>query len=238
MATNRVQGKNIEGSMFIDTVAYPLFCGKTLDFGLDQDELETTSVNSGVSREFIAGMANALMVVGGVTILDNTASRIAITYLQQQSIRQATQAWQIKLTADNGSIIYYRFDGIIRNTSFSKAMPGYSQSSVTVRVSGDIDITVVPPPPPPGSPEIIYSDWWTMTAGNTFIDGTSDVHGYGLQGVTILEVDREGTNFDIITSGTPGNRQAKHNNTTGVIAFDATNPSMGETVFVLFKVIL
>lgn len=235
---NKVQGKNIIGSMDVLGVYYPVFCGKALTYNLDQDELETTSVNSGVSREYIAGMANAILNITGVTVLDNTESRIAITYLQQQSVRQLLQNWQIQLTADNGNIIYYRFAGIIRNTSFEKTIPGYSQSSVTIRMSGDPDITIVPPPPPPGSPEIIYSDWWTMVAGNTFIDGTSDVHGYGLQGVTVLEVDREGTNFDIITSGTPANRQAKHNNTTGVISFDPTNPSLGETVFVLFKVIL
>lgn len=235
---NRVQGKNIIGSMNIDDTYYPIFCGKTLSFNLDQDELETTSVNSGVSREYIAGMANAVMNITGVTILDNTESRISIAFLQQQSIRQAVQEWQIQLTDDDGSIIYYLFEGIIRNTSFTKALPGYSQSDLTVRITGDINITTIAPPPPPGSPEIIYSDWWTMDAGNTYIDGLSDVHGYGLQGVTILEVDREGANYDIITSGTPGNRQATHNNTTGVISFDPTNPSMGETVFVLFKVIL
>lgn len=235
---NRVQSKNIEVSMNIDDIYYPIFCGKSMSFTLDQDEIETTSVNSGVSREYIAGISNALLTVGGVTISNNTGSRIAITYLQQQSVRQLTQNWQIKITDDDGGILYYRFAGIIRNTSFDKNIPGFSQSSVTIRVSGDIDITPVDPPPPPGSPEIIYSDWWTMPVGQTYIDGSSDVHGYTLEAKVVLEVDREGTNFDIITSGSPGNRQAKHNNTTGVVSFDTSNPSVGETVFVLFKEIL
>lgn len=221
--------------MEIDSEYYPIFCGKTLSFTIEQDELETTSVNSGVMREFIAGMGSATFEVGGVTILDNTESRIAITYLQQKSIAQATHSWKIALTDDDGSSIYYLFDGIIRTTSFDKTIPGYSQSSLSVRVTGEIDITYVDPPPPGGLPEIVRSDWWTMAAGDTYIQGASDVHAYTLEAVTVLEVDRSGVQYDIITSGTPTGRQCKHNNTTGVINFDAALPSSGETVFVLFK---
>lgn len=232
---NKVQGKNIKGYMKVDGQYYPIFCGKTLSFSIEQDELETSTVTSGVMRTYVAGMGNATFEVGGVTILDNTESRIAITYLQQKSISQATQSWKIGLTDDDGSSIYYLFDGIIRSTSFDKSIPGYSQSSLTVRVTGDINITTVDPPPPGGLPEIVRSDWWTMAAGDTYIDGQSDVHAYSLTAVTVLEVDRSGVQYDIITSGTPTNRQCKHNNTTGVINFDTALPSAGETVFVLFK---
>jgi len=89
--------------------------------------------------------------------------------------------------------------------------------------------------PPSGDSEIVRSDWWSMGAGNTDISGTSSVHSYDLIGVTLLSVDREGLQHDIITTGTPGNRQCKHDSITGVVDFDPTNPSNGETVFVMFK---
>jgi hypothetical protein len=154
------------------------------------------------------------------------------------SVRQQVQSWKITLTDNDGDFKVLTFDGFIRTSSFDKIIPGFSQSTLSVRVSGSITIDDVEPPPPAGSPEILYSDWWTFPAGQNYIDGASDQHGYTLEACTVLEVDREGINHDIITSGTPVNRQCKHNNTTGVITFDAALPSNGETVFVLFKVIL
>lgn len=232
---NKVLGKNIIGSMKVAGEYYPIFCGKTLSFTLEQDELEISTVSSGVMRQYMAGMGNATFEVGGVTILDNTQSRIAISYLQQKSIAQATHEWKIALTDESGNSIYYLFSGIIRTTSFDKSIPGYSQSSLSVRVTGEIDITYVDPPPPGGLPEIVRSDWWDMAAGATYIDGISTVHNYTLTAVTILQVDRSGIQYDLITSGAPTGRQCKHNNTTGVISFDPNLPSNGETVFVLFK---
>ena len=120
---NHVQGKRVEVFLDISGTYYPIFCGKTMSFSLEQDELETTSVNSGAYREYIAGMANATLEVGGVTIIDNTSSRIAITYLQTKSVQRALHNWKIKLTADNGTIKYYLFSGIIRSTSFDKTIP-------------------------------------------------------------------------------------------------------------------
>lgn len=232
---NHVQGKNIKVYLKVSGEYYQIFCGKTMSFNLEQEELETTSVNSGAYREFVAGMASAMLEVGGVTINDNTTSRVAITYLQQKSVQQAVQDWKITLTDDSAGLKVYLFQGIIRSTSFDKSIPGYSQSSLSVRVTGEITITETDPPPPGGLPEVVRSDWWTMAAGNTYIDGNSDVHAYGLTAVTVLEVDRSGVQYDIITSGTPTGRQCKHNNTTGVITFDSSLPSNGETVFVLFK---
>jgi hypothetical protein len=230
---NTVQGKNIKGFMKVDALYYNIFCGQTLSFGLEQDELETSTVGNGSMRTYDAGFGNAMMEVGGVTILDNSESRIAITYLQQQSIRQQIQDWSIELTDDNNNIVTYLFRGIIRSSNFDKSIPGFSKSAVSIRVSGNITMTTVAPPI--GSNEITYSDWWNMAAGETKISGTSTQLSYNLIGCTVLEVDREGTQYDIVTSGTPGNRQAKHNNTTGDVDFDTANPSVGETVFVLFR---
>jgi len=230
---NTVQGKNIKAQMKVDGLYYDIFCGQTCSFSLEQDELETSTKGSGTLRTYVAGTGSALFEVGGVTVSDNNENRIAITYLQQQSVRAQIQSWAVTFDDDNGDTVTYLFDGIIRSSSFDKSgVTGFSKSSVSIRVSGDFVMTTVAPPP--GVSEILYSDWWVMTAGATSITGTSSVHGYTLTGKTILEVDREGIQHDLITSGTPGNRQARHS--TSSILFDPTNPSLGETVFVLFKV--
>lgn len=167
---NRVQSKNIFGYMKVDGVYINIFCGKSLNFTLNQDELETTSVGSGTLREYKAGLGDATFDVSGVTILDNTESRIAITYLQQQSVRQQLQDWKIKLVDDDGSEISYTFSGIIRTTSFDKSIPGYSSSNLSVRVSGDITIDPVAPPP---TTETVLADYWDTVNGQNYIDGDS-----------------------------------------------------------------
>ena len=231
---NKVQSKNIIGYMKVGLTYYPVFCGKTLSFTIEQDTIETTSVNTGVMREYMAGMGDATFDCTGVTILDNTENRIAITYIQQQSVRLVTQDWKIVLTDDDGTTKTYIFSGLIKTSAFSKTLPGYSESSLSVKISGNI--TIDDTPPPDDEFATVYSDWWTMGTGLSYIGSNSDVHAYNLAGVTILEVDREGVQYNKITTGTPVNSQFKHNNTTGTITFSSLFPAeAGETVFVLFS---
>jgi len=52
---NTIKGKNIVCSMDVGGTFYPIFCSKTAEFTVNQDEIETTSVNSGSSREYVQG---------------------------------------------------------------------------------------------------------------------------------------------------------------------------------------
>ena len=230
---NTIQGKNIGGYMKVSGVYYPIFCGKSLTFSLTQDILETTNVSSGNFRDYEAGMSDASMEIGGVSLLSNTGGRLSVNYLMQQSVRRIKQEFKITQTDDDGGILLFTFTGLIVSTSFDKTIPGFSQSSLSVKVCGPLVIDAIVAPGT--TTETIYSDWWVFTLAATSIGGASSVQSYNLIGVTILEVDREGVQHDIITVGTPVNRQVKHNNATGTLTFSASIPSNGETVFVLFK---
>jgi uncharacterized protein YaiE (UPF0345 family) len=230
---NYVQSKNIGVFMKISGVYYPIFCGQTLEFNSDQEEIETTNVNSGSARDFVAGMQTSSMSIGGVTVLNNNGNRIADGYLFQQSVRRVKQEFKITKVDDDGGLLVYTFTGIIKSIGFSKQIPSYSKSSLNVIVCGNVTISTVNPP----SDVItnVYSDWWVFTQGSTEISGNSSTLGYNLVGAVVLEVDREGLQHDLIQSGVPVNRQVKHNTGTGVVSFDVNNPSNGETVFVLFR---
>lgn len=206
---NYVQGKNIGGYLKVGGDYFPLFCGKSLTFAIQQDEIETTNIESGSYKDFEAGMTSAMMEVGGVTILDNTGGRIAVSYLMQQGVRRIKQDWKITKTDDDGGVLIYTFQGIILNTSFDKTIPGFSQSSVSVRVCGAISSTVVDPP----STEFnIYSDYWQTVNGQNYISGNSEGESnasptpytpFALAATDkIIQVDAEGTQYDMV-SGTP-----------------------------------
>lgn len=233
---NTVQGKNINCYVKVGISYFPLFCGKSMTYSQSMELIETTNTTNGAWRDYEAGFLGATMSVSGVTISDNLDNRISINYLNQQSVRRVKQDFKITMVDDNGDTFLYTFQGLIPDSSFNKTIPGFSQSDITIQVCGEVTITEIPPPD--DGNEVIYSDWWTFPAGDTSIGGTSDIHAYNLIDVTVLEVNREGLQHDIITSGTPGNRQCKHDNTAGEIGFDTDVPSNGETVFVVFKRIL
>jgi hypothetical protein len=88
--------------------------------------------------------------------------------------------------------------------------------------------------------EEVFSDWFTLAEGgvNIPITQVSEQRGYTLTDVTfegVLEVDREGTEYDVISAApTSGGRDVHYDETTGLSFADPANTG-GERVFVLFK---
>lgn len=238
---NTVQGKNIIYYMKVDGVYYPVFCSKTMRFSHEQDELETTNITSGSSRAFKPGMANSLVETSGVTTSDNTNGRISVTYLQQTSVRRQIHEWKIVLTDDSGGVVVYVFSGFIRSLDFDKSIPGFSNSNLSVRITGDVEVTAIDPPDDGG--RSVYADYWIAVAGQNYIDGASsgntDGTMYTLQtDDELLGVAVEGQPFYLITSGSPaaGQPECKFNTTTAVLAFPTTLVfSGGERVYVIWE---
>lgn len=209
---------------------YPIFCAKSADFTIEQDEIETTSINSGAMREYLPGIGNATLNVTGVTTLDNTDGRISNLYLMQQSVRQSIQQLKVLFTDESANINEATFNGMIKTTSISRDIPSYSQSSVSFRVSGNITFSTVTSSP---AALVERSDYWTMSSGATSISGSSVVNSYTLSGATILGVWRSGIQYNVVTT-TPSGRECKLSGST--LSFDTSIPSTGETVWVNFKV--
>lgn len=228
---NRVKSNNVIIELLISGVYYPFFCGKTMEFVQSQEVIEVTSINSTVAREYETGMTTGNLTITGVTILDNTQNRIAITYLMQESIRRAAQTMRIRLIDDDGDSLEIAFAAIITSNTLARAVGTYSQSTTTLIVTGEPTISIVILPP--GTECVENPLYLTFTAGQTQVSSAL----LEQTGVVILQVDREGTEHDP-TTGTPGNRQYKFTGGTGngIVAFDPTNPSNGETVYVLYKI--
>jgi hypothetical protein len=223
---NKVKGKNVVIAMLIDATYYPVFCCKTAEFTMLQDEFETTSINSGSSREYEPGMMNASLSISGVTTLDNTNGKVSITYLLQQAIRRTTQTFRMTLTDNDGDDLVISFSGFLTRGSLNRDVNGFSQSAVDIRITGDISIDEIILPP---APEEVYTIYKTCTAGQ------SSVQDNLLIGATVLIVARSGDVHEV-TSGTPGNHQYRHTSATGVVDFDTTNPfNTGEVIMVNYK---
>jgi hypothetical protein len=85
----------------------------------------------------------------------------------------------------------------------------------------------------------LWADYWTTTPGATSIPSSqpSVVWGFTISQIfQVLEVDREGLEYDIVTVSSPVGRQCKHDAITPKLDFDTAIPfNPGETVNILFK---
>ena len=225
---NRVQSKNVIVELLIGAAYYPIFCGKTMEYTQSQELIEVTSINSGYSREYESGMTTADLNISGVTILDNTGNRIAVTYLMRESVRRVPQTMRIRLIDDDAGTIQIAFSALVVTNTLSRSYGTYSQSTTQLKVTGDAVISSVIAPPGLTCPEDpLYID---------VVAGASSVHSALLEtaGITILEVCRSGMQFNQ-TSGTPGNAQFRYGGTDGYIYFDTTNPfNAGEVIYILY----
>lgn len=241
---NTIKSNNVIIELKISGVYYPVFCGKTMEFSQNQETIEVTSINSVTGREYEPGMTTATLNITGVTIIDNSDGRVSLPYLMTESIRRTVQECRIRLTDDDGTTLQISFQAIITNNTLSRVFGTYSQSAVSLVITGGVSVGPVDPPAPI---EVdVYSDYWIPGAGNNYIDGDSSgtspsavANGgpFNLGATdTILEVDVEGTEFDVITSGTPTNRECKFNTSTFVITFPVDLIFDGtQRVFVEFK---
>jgi hypothetical protein len=230
--SNTVKGRNVVVAMEIDSIYYPVFCAKAAEFVIDQEEIEVTSVNSTSDREYVGGMSSGLLTMTGVTTVDNTNDRVSILYLMQQAIRRVIRPYKITMTADNTTVKVITFDGLIRTTGISRETNGYSNSNLTVRVTGAIGINDLIAPPEPPACEIEDTIYIDAVAGETSVSDPL----LEQDDVVILWASREGQIFEQVV-GTPGNAQFSFNGATGTISFDPSNPlNDGEVIAISYKI--
>lgn len=230
-----VKGKNCVVSMLVVDTYYPIFCAKSMDFTIDQEEIEITSVNSGSDREYELGMSSAMCNLTGITSTSND-TRLSVLYIMQQAVRRVTQSFKITLTADDAEVKVVSFDGLFRTTSFSKDGAGYSNAGASIRVTGPVNLGDTIDPPTVPTCEIEDTLAYTAVGGETsYSNVLLDTDTY--PGLTVLWVTRAGSTL-YPTTGTPVGLQFRHVGSTGTIEFDPLNPlNADEGITIQYKLI-
>lgn len=219
---NQVLGKDVITQILILGVYYPIFCGKTADLTTNQDEIEVTHVNSGADREYVPGMSNHLLNVAGVTVLDNTEGKISWEYLAQMAQRRTINTYRILLTDQDGDQRAITFDAFWTTGVLSRNVTEWSQSSVTMRITGSLTYESPVSPPTPPACEIEDPIYTTLAEAATSVSSALLIPGVG-ETITILHVTRSGITL-YETTGTPGNLEFQYVSGTGTINFDPANP--------------
>lgn len=232
--SNLVLGRNVIIYARISGIYYPIFCGKTAEFNVRTDKIETTTTSSPGSREYLPGLTDASLTVTGILTSDQSNSRISYFWMLQEQLQGNIQDILITCTDQSSVAKNIQFSAMIEGSGLAKPdVNSWGQSSVTFAVSGDI--VVDPSSSPSNTTFTLLSDYWNTSNGNAFINGSSVEWGYTLTNSTdtILAVFVERLNYNIV-SGAPGNGEAQPDLVNNKIkfenAFDGT-----QTVFVVFK---
>jgi len=231
-----VNGRNVVFSLLIDGNYYPIFCATVNNFNYAQEEIETTNVNSGSASEYVPGMGSGAFDISGMTRIVNDDGRANVAYLLQEAVRRTIHTVQMSFV-DNvtgtPNVLTITMNAFITNTAIASSRDTFSNSTINWRITGGLTFgSVIPDPTDPVCE--VQDPLYLETVEGEYV--VSDSHLVG-DDVTILEVQREGVQYDE-TSGSPAGRRFKYQSSDGSIFFSNFLPfAAGEVVYVLYKII-
>lgn len=221
-------GDNCLLQIDIDSEWYDVFCSKSMSFDWVQEEIETTSINSSKSREYVPGMSSGTATASGVTKIDNSEGEISWPYLFQTSIRSTILSMRVYMVAEDGDTLQISFDGFIINLGLTGDVSQFSQSAVTFRITGTPVVEEIVNPPLPGELQELYLE---------LAEGATSVSDPLLDDVEIFLVHREHIQYNEV-SGTPGGEEFQYNDASNSINFllpgNPASPNL-ESVHIIFK---
>lgn len=225
-----VHGKNVAGFYLIDGMPYAIFCATGCTFNFTNELIGKTTVNDGIFRKYRARRSDCSASFSGVMKTGQSGGVLSQFYFLQEGVRRTEGQYLIKFTDQAGTVKTIAMTGIVETIDLSSSVESFATGDMTIRGTGGFQQD--PVTPPIVGCDDIESSWWETTPGATSISGPSTT-GKSFAGHEVLEVDREGTEFDVVGS-TPGNREAQYSG-GATINFDATNPfNPGERIFVMW----
>lgn len=211
----------------------PVGCAFAVSFEFDNETILKTDVNAGLSRKRRVRMSDCRATVSGLTTLENN-STISVLYFLQEGVRRVEQDLRFVFTDEAGVMKQIQGMFLIVSAPITGDVTQFSQFDIAFEGSGGFTISdVLDESGEAALPGDVRWDWWETTEGATSISGTGN-YGRTFSGQTVVTVFREGTEYDLITTGSPTGRQAKVNG--AAIDFDTTLPFEADTrVYVVWQ---
>lgn len=228
--SNVVFGRDMVFEAKIDDVYTPFGCAASGSFDFKNELIAKTDVNAGLFRKKRVRISDCSLSVQGLTTLENNSTG-SVMYFLQEGVRRTEQ--DLRITFTDEANLQKQIQGmfLLESCQLSGEVSGFSEFDMEFQGTGGFTISDVEDE----SGGIIGDaqwDWWAAVEGGNTISGAGN-YGRSFAGDEILLVDREGVQYDEVTSS-PSGRQYSSDGTT--ISFDAALPfNSGERVFVLWK---
>lgn len=221
-----IKGSDCVVWLYVTDLYIPIFCADSMQLRIQQEVINKTSNNSGKYREKTTRLVEWSVNVNGLTKIQN-GSEVAWFYLAQDDVFQEEQQIKISFTDDDATVKNITGKVIIPQLQITASPDDFANASVNFEGSGAYTID--------STEDVTIGDNMGVVR-YTATGGESSFTDVLLDGVTVLLGFRETDEYNIITSGTPGNQQLKFDSATKTISWDSTNPAnAGERFTILFK---
>ncbi len=210
----------------VDDTWYPALCAVTCGFQFDVEEIERTTVSSGLFIERKGRLINWGFNLTGLTKVNNTDGQIAFQYFVQNA-GNVVEA-RLKFTDDNANEINIYGDVLIKQGNIEATVGGFCMASLYFPGSGPYNTGT------PGG--IVAAGIYKLYLSTT--PGAYEVSHADLgEVIEILRVVREDATCKQVLSSPTGKQFMYTDETSsGKITFDSTIPfAAGEIVYVLYE---
>lgn len=228
-----VTGRNMILEINVDDVYIAIGCAVSCSFSFQNEIIGKTDVNAGLFRKRRVRVSDCAASAQGLTTLVNDTT-ISIMHLLQEGVRRTEQDLRFRFTDDAGVSKQIQGLFLVETVEIAGEIVGFSEFDVSFVNTGGFTISTIEDESGDDLPEGLAWDWWEAAPGETSIAGPGH-YGRSFEGVAfekILEVDREGTQYDLVND-TPEGREVYYDGTQ--LLFDELLPFIeGTRVFVIW----
>lgn len=212
-----ILGNEVIVSYKIGDTYYPIGCGISCQFELEQEIILRTGVNDGLFPKKRVRQTDWRGTVSGVIVTDSNSDRMSPFYMIDEAVRRAEGSYQFSFTDISGTETLITGTAIIKSQRLTGDVEAFAKFDLEIEGTGAFTKEISSSPSDPMD-ENVDSDYWLATSGEYSVTGDSE-NAKNTTGKTLLAVSREGVVYKIITSGTPGNGEAKFDTSNGTTSF-------------------
>jgi hypothetical protein len=207
-------------------------CATNCSFRFNNEIILKTDVNAGLFRKKKARISDCSAGVSGLTtlVIDTTASSL---YFLQEGVRRIEQDLRFTFIDLDGVSKQIQGFFIVENIEVNGSASDFSETDIEFQGTGGFAISTIDDESGEGIiPGDIKWDWWETVEGEFAISGPGH-YGRSFTGLDVIEVDREGTQYDI-NNVVSLSRKCVYDGTT--IDFGADNPfNDGTRIYVIWQ---
>jgi predicted secreted protein len=205
--SNIVFGKDMILQAKVEDEYTAIGCAATCSFEFENELIFKTDVNAGLFRKKRVRMSDCRASAQGLFTLENDTT-ISALYFLQEGVRRTEQDLRFLFTDEQGVLKQIQGMFLVASVNVTGDVSAFSEFDLNFEGTGGFTISSVDDSSAANLPGDVNWDWWETVEGETTITGNGN-YGRSFVGHEVISVFREGTQYDLVESGTPSGRQAK-----------------------------
>jgi hypothetical protein len=203
-------GVLLEG--LVDGDFIPFACATAVELYVDTEMIERAGLNLNSMRGYVAGLGDWGLTFNSVTNVLPSTAMITVFDTMVEALRKNGLYIRLSFEDNSGNLKVITGHVLIPHTGIASPIDGFSEDTIERKGDGPfaINTTLIDPAPTTGVQDPID---YTATGGET------DITYPALIGRTLLYVGVDGIDHEVITVGTPNDKQVKFDSATGKITF-------------------